>query len=50
MRNWTHSTSCRYTFAKFFSSLLEDSVTAEIVPSDQHVMAFGTLAAVNAVG
>jgi MFS family permease len=29
---------------------LEDSVTAEIVPSEQHGMAFGTLAAVNAVG
>ena len=29
---------------------LEDSVTAEIVPPNQHGMAFGTLAAVNAVG
>ena len=29
---------------------LEDSVTAEIVPGEQHGMAFGTLAAVNAVG
>ncbi len=29
---------------------LEDSVAAEIVPRDQHGMAFGTLAAVNAVG
>jgi MFS family permease len=29
---------------------LEDSVTAEIVPREQHGMAFGTLAAVNAVG
>jgi MFS family permease len=29
---------------------LEDSLTAEIVPKDQHGMAFGTLAAVNAVG
>jgi MFS family permease len=29
---------------------LEDSVTAEIVPQEQHGMAFGTLAAVNAVG
>jgi len=29
---------------------LEDSVTAEIVPSEQHGLAFGTLAAVNAVG
>jgi len=29
---------------------LEDAVTAEIVPPEQHGMAFGTLAAVNAVG
>jgi MFS family permease len=29
---------------------LEDSLTAEIVPQEQHGMAFGTLAAVNAVG
>jgi MFS family permease len=29
---------------------LEDSVTAEIVPREQHGMAFGTLAAVNAIG
>jgi len=29
---------------------LEDSLTAEIVPHEQHGMAFGTLAAVNAVG
>src|SRR4029077_13457284 len=29
---------------------LEDSLTAEIVPQKQHGMAFGTLAAVNAVG
>jgi len=29
---------------------LEDSVTAEIVPREQHGLAFGTLAAVNAVG
>jgi len=29
---------------------LEDSITAEIVPQEQHGMAFGTLAAVNAVG
>ena len=29
---------------------LEDSVTAQIVPPEQHGMAFGTLAAVNAVG
>jgi MFS family permease len=29
---------------------LEDSVAAELVPKDQHGMAFGTLAAVNAVG
>lgn len=29
---------------------LEDSVAAELVPSEQHGMAFGTLAAVNAVG
>jgi MFS family permease len=29
---------------------LEDSVTAEIVPTEQHGMAFGTLAAVNAAG
>jgi MFS family permease len=29
---------------------LEDSLTAQIVPQDQHGMAFGTLAAVNAVG
>jgi MFS family permease len=29
---------------------LEDSLTAQIVPRDQHGMAFGTLAAVNAVG
>jgi MFS family permease len=29
---------------------LEDSLTAEIVPREQHGMAFGTLAAVNAVG
>jgi MFS family permease len=29
---------------------LEDSLAAEIVPKQQHGMAFGTLAAVNAVG
>lgn len=29
---------------------LEDSLSAEIVPKEQHGMAFGTLAAVNAVG
>lgn len=29
---------------------LEDSVAAELVPGEQHGMAFGTLAAVNAVG
>ncbi len=29
---------------------LEDSLAAELVPRDQHGMAFGTLAAVNAVG
>jgi MFS family permease len=29
---------------------LEDSVAAELVPKDQHGMAFGTLAAVNAAG
>jgi MFS family permease len=29
---------------------LEDSIAAELVPSTQHGMAFGTLAAVNAVG
>jgi MFS family permease len=29
---------------------LEDSLSAELVPKDQHGMAFGTLAAVNAVG
>jgi MFS family permease len=29
---------------------LEDSLAAEIVPKEQHGMAFGTLAAVNAVG
>lgn len=29
---------------------LEDSVAAEIVPREQHGMAFGTLAAINAVG
>ncbi len=29
---------------------LEDSITAEIVPSTQHGMAYGTLAAVNAIG
>jgi MFS family permease len=29
---------------------LEDSITAEIVPREQHGLAFGTLAAVNAVG
>jgi len=29
---------------------LEDSVTAELVPREQHGMAFGTLAAVNAAG
>ena len=29
---------------------LEDSITAEIVPATQHGMAYGTLAAVNAVG
>ena len=29
---------------------LEDSITAEIVPAAQHGMAYGTLAAVNAVG
>ena len=29
---------------------LEDSLSAEIVPQEQHGMAFGTLAAVNAVG
>ncbi len=29
---------------------LEDSLTAELVPKEQHGMAFGTLAAVNALG
>jgi len=29
---------------------LEDSVAAELVPREQHGMAFGTMAAVNAVG
>ena len=29
---------------------LEDSLAAELIPSEQHGMAFGTLAAVNAVG
>jgi MFS family permease len=29
---------------------LEDSLTAELVPKEQHGMAFGTLAAVNAMG
>jgi MFS family permease len=29
---------------------LEDSITAEIVPPTQHGMAYGTLAAVNALG
>ena len=29
---------------------LEDSVAAELVPPEQHGMAFGTMAAVNAVG
>ncbi len=29
---------------------LEDSVAAELVPKEQHGMAFGTLAAVNAAG
>jgi hypothetical protein len=29
---------------------LEDSVTAQMISSEQHGMAFGTLAAVNAVG
>jgi MFS family permease len=29
---------------------LEDTVAAEFVPKEQHGMAFGTLAAVNAVG
>jgi MFS-type transporter involved in bile tolerance (Atg22 family) len=29
---------------------LEDTVAAELVPKDQHGMAFGTLAAVNAGG
>jgi MFS family permease len=29
---------------------LEDSLTAEIIPQEQHGMAFGTLAAVNALG
>jgi MFS family permease len=29
---------------------LEDSLSAELVPQDQHGMAFGTLAAINAVG
>jgi MFS family permease len=29
---------------------LEDSLAAELVPAEQHGMAFGTLAAVNAVG
>jgi MFS family permease len=29
---------------------LEDSVAAELVPKEQHGMAFGTLAAVNALG
>src|SRR5260370_4721804 len=29
---------------------LEDSLSAEFVPKDQHGMAFGSLAAVNAVG
>jgi MFS family permease len=32
------------------SEALEDSVAAEIVPREQHGMAFGTLAAVNAIG
>jgi MFS family permease len=29
---------------------LEDSLAAELVPKEQHGMAFGTLAAVNAIG
>ena len=29
---------------------LEDSLAAELLPKEQHGMAFGTLAAVNAVG
>jgi hypothetical protein len=29
---------------------LEDSIAADLVPREQHGMAFGTLAAVNAVG
>src|SRR5262249_38503575 len=29
---------------------LEDSIAADLVPPDQHGMAFGTMAAVNAVG
>jgi MFS family permease len=29
---------------------LEDSLAAEIIPKEQHGMAFGTMAAVNAVG
>lgn len=29
---------------------LEDSLAAELIPKEQHGMAFGTLAAVNAVG
>jgi MFS-type transporter involved in bile tolerance (Atg22 family) len=29
---------------------LEDSLAAELIPREQHGMAFGTLAAVNAVG
>src|SRR5579859_6532777 len=32
------------------SEALEDSVAADIVPREQHGMAFGTLAAVNAIG
>jgi MFS family permease len=42
-----------FTLAGLFTGTeeaLEDSVTAEIVPREQHGMAFGTLAAVNAIG
>ena len=42
-----------FTFAGLYvgtEEALEDSLSAELVPKEQHGMAFGTLAAVNAIG
>lgn len=42
-----------FSFAGIFTGVveaLEDSLTAEIVPAERHGLAYGTLAAVNAVG